>query len=524
MNAPFDHGNFRLSVRNDSASEWLKLLSPIDFYCEFEVNSIPLATLTLGTMESCRPGLAELDRDLEFTRPGEQLQIGITGGAQLFAGQVVRQQVEWRGDRPRITLKIGHALTRLPITPRSAIYHDCLDSEILDERLTSAGIPIQESGGLSQSHGQLAQMRQTDWGFIQSRVRANRCWLVPTLNGVKFVSPSLAVEPRQTFSRNGTTGHQPVIEKIDWEFGSQPRQVALHNWDTTVQSTSTATHASEPHLGRGALDPRLLKPLDRQGSLALEWTRSFSPAQRQGLADASLLAQRANGVQCRITIVGSASLNLGETIRLDGFGQSLDGDGIVTRIAHVMRKGLWRTELGIGQVYLRDADPAVASGGVDLVVGVIDSPGPDPEELQRIAVKLPTWAGAPTIWARWATPFASKDSGLCLYPEQGDEVVLAFFEGDASYPVILGSMFNPRNLPPIAFSEESMARGLVVGGAETGLRLLLNAEQTTLEVGNGANALRLLEEAVSLSASESDITIAGAAITVTGESIDLDAA
>ncbi len=55
---------------------------------------------------------------------------------------------------------------------------------------------------------------------------------------------------------------------------------------------------------------------------------------------------------------------------------------------------------------------------------------------------------APSAPARLATPMAGAGRGAFFRPEVGDEVVVAFEQGDVNCPVILGSLWNDRDQPP----------------------------------------------------------------------------
>ena len=76
----------------------------------------------------------------------------------------------------------------------------------------------------------------------------------------------------------------------------------------------------------------------------------------------------------------------------------------------------------------------------------------DPKKRGRIRVEY-HWMGAqsaelPSEWARVCFPYASKDSGAWFIPEVGDEVLVAFENGNLDYPIILGTLFNGKNTPP----------------------------------------------------------------------------
>ena len=45
-------------------------------------------------------------------------------------------------------------------------------------------------------------------------------------------------------------------------------------------------------------------------------------------------------------------------------------------------------------------------------------------------------------WARTVQPGAGKDRGFCVLPEVGDEVLVAFEQGDVRRPYVLGGLFN----------------------------------------------------------------------------------
>src|SRR5574344_714199 len=53
-----------------------------------------------------------------------------------------------------------------------------------------------------------------------------------------------------------------------------------------------------------------------------------------------------------------------------------------------------------------------------------------------------------TDWVRVAQPYAGKERGAYFLPEVGDEVVLAFNEGDRDHPIVLGSLWSQANTPP----------------------------------------------------------------------------
>jgi len=71
----------------------------------------------------------------------------------------------------------------------------------------------------------------------------------------------------------------------------------------------------------------------------------------------------------------------------------------------------------------------------------------DPHKMGRIRVRY-RWqdSGEQTGWVRVATPHAGKERGLLFIPEIGDEVLVAFVDGNRELPVVLGSLWNGQDL------------------------------------------------------------------------------
>lgn len=93
--------------------------------------------------------------------------------------------------------------------------------------------------------------------------------------------------------------------------------------------------------------------------------------------------------------------------------------------------------------------PAAAHGtrSYGVVTGVVTN-NQDPEKLGRVRVRFP-WLSheEESPWARVAMPMAGKDRGLWLLPEVDDEVLVAFEQGDARFPYVVGALWS-RNAPP----------------------------------------------------------------------------
>lgn len=82
------------------------------------------------------------------------------------------------------------------------------------------------------------------------------------------------------------------------------------------------------------------------------------------------------------------------------------------------------------------------------VVPAIVTNNKDDEGLARIKVTYPCLAqNDESYWARIATLMAGKDRGTYFIPEVGDEVLVAFENGDINYPYIIGALYNGKDTP-----------------------------------------------------------------------------
>ncbi|MEY2831141.1 MAG: hypothetical protein RLZZ574_399 [Cyanobacteriota bacterium] len=84
-----------------------------------------------------------------------------------------------------------------------------------------------------------------------------------------------------------------------------------------------------------------------------------------------------------------------------------------------------------------------------VTVGLVTN-NKDPDGLGRIKVKFPWLSDTEeSYWARVLTPMAGGDRGIYFLPEVNDEVLVAFEQGDMSFPYILGSLWNGKDKPPV---------------------------------------------------------------------------
>jgi type VI secretion system secreted protein VgrG len=485
------------------------------------VNGIPSARVSLSTEGDSQVSLTEQQDEIAQCAAGQRVELLLDENTEnlslLFRGVIVRQSLDMTRSRSELVLEMRHDLARLRSTHRSQCFENETDAAILTRLLMAQGVPVLGIDGATVEHDQLVQFRCSDWHFLRSRLNANSVWLVPEPLGVEIVRPVLDVATAHTLKRRASAERDMLIQQGRWLFSAQfqPASLSTSVWDQQIQTAETVA-AAVTRLGAGAFDASAGRALSGD-----PWSFRYSSSQgfEENLALASglllnLQSSRAGG---EFVIDGSTAIVTGDSVRVEGFGQSFDGTGIVSGVRHHFAKDSgWRTALTIGCDDVT-GDAAVTSRVSGLHIGVIDSYEDDPSGMQRLRVRLPVLGDdAGALWARLAKPYASTASGFCFYPEPGDEVIVSFFDENPSYPVILGAMHNPVTPAPIGPSAENRTKAIVMGAADMQCQLLFDVRDSTVTV-SGPHDKATLGQGMQLQ-SESELSVKSEALTLSGAS------
>ncbi len=99
-----------------------------------------------------------------------------------------------------------------------------------------------------------------------------------------------------------------------------------------------------------------------------------------------------------------------------------------------------------------------------VVTGVVKSLK-DPDGQGRVQLEFP-WLEQSfrSAWAPIATPLGGKDRGMFFMPEEEDEVLVAFEQGDFDHPFIVGFLWNGVDIPPDDGINASVRRIKTISG------------------------------------------------------------
>ncbi|NHB91761.1 phage baseplate assembly protein V [Photorhabdus cinerea] len=474
----------------------LSQFTVISLTINHHINGIPSANLTLGIVgDASHIFEAKAQTELTNCRPNHELIVQVQKNV-LFKGVIVRQALGLKGQDSMIILTAKHSLQKLTHSFHSQLFSKQSDEAIIRKLFSQAGlsVTIKQAPQLKAVHEQMVQFRCNDWAFLKSRLNATHTWLLPGHDAITLVTPeSLNHSTVHTIRQRGS--HQDVVlfeANLQWDNQRSPKMVSVQSWDISQQKLSKAIQVKNSGLGKNQLAIDNLKSLTDQ-----EWQWIFSypldNEQTKHVAQGIMDSRRSHNISGSFEVEGHDRYQPGHILALNGFGQGMDGQAIITGVSQtITQQQGWRTRLTLGMQ--PDAEQAVPQVK-ELHIGIVEKYQQDSQSLERIPVKIPVFnLTNGVLFARLGKPYASHESGFCFYPEPGDEVIIGFFECDPRFPVILGSMHNPKNKSPLEPSEKNLVKTLVIKQADNQQALLFDNKDKTLAFNSGKNTLSLQQD------------------------------
>ncbi|HUA20138.1 MAG TPA: phage baseplate assembly protein V [Bryobacteraceae bacterium] len=137
----------------------------------------------------------------------------------------------------------------------------------------------------------------------------------------------------------------------------------------------------------------------------------------------------------------------GKKVTIQGLTNA-EGDYGVTKVLHQWTPNGYTNQFWcMASSEYRDPTPPPKKQWYGVVIGrVVDNN--DPQKLGRIQLQYFWQEQNQTSWARMMMPHTGSQRGIYFMPEVGDEVVVAFEDGDPERPIVLGCLWNATDTPP----------------------------------------------------------------------------
>jgi len=124
----------------------------------------------------------------------------------------------------------------------------------------------------------------------------------------------------------------------------------------------------------------------------------------------------------------------------------------------------------------------------------------------RVQLKLP-WLPGFEPWARVAVLLAGMNRGTYFIPQVGDEVLVAFEQGDVRQPFVIGCLWNASDTPPAASPLDPVAKRII----RTPLGHVMEFDDTLQSV----TITTLTQQTIKMDATQIQLSTTGGTATVT---------
>lgn len=150
----------------------------------------------------------------------------------------------------------------------------------------------------------------------------------------------------------------------------------------------------------------------------------------------------------------------------------------------------------------------------------------DPDKLGRVHIQLPALPDGPEIWARAVSPIAGEDRGLCLLPEVGDEVLVAFTQGELSSAYILGGLWGKQKPPPEGLGGDT--NDLKIWKTRSGNTMTFNDKDgeekiTITDKNENIITIDTSEDSITIKANKKIVVKSDGGVAISGGSIKMQA-
>lgn len=447
---------------------------------------------------------------VEITAKAVDLDLGIPSSNTLIKGEVTSIEPVFMEDG-RIRLRIrgydrGHRLT---MGTKTRTFGEGT-APVVTEMMIVAKIAgeyglIPKIDPVANMYKYVMQYNQSDWDFLWARAQA--------------IGYQVYVEDRVlNFVKAGKERGQPV--SLTWGHDLkrfEPRVVSLgvvtkatvRGWDESTKREVTAS-ASSDMSSTVAKIPAALVPGSKQIMVGLQSRSEESVTNAavnfvglaKNMAEARFAEHESSFVRASGEVLGgSPNLVGGTSILVKNIGPRFSGKYYVTEARHIYRRGEYtvqfqvsgRNPYSIRHLLLGNEHNL---NKIDGVVTAIVTDVNDPTMLGRIKVKFPWLSDTLSSgWARLALPGAGPNRGVMFMPEVNDEVLVAFEQGDASSPYVVGALYNTKDRPPTAPTGKMVVAGKVnqrVVRSRTGHVIVLDdtpgQEKITIQDKTGKNS------------------------------------
>ncbi|MCA9953372.1 MAG: VgrG-related protein [Anaerolineales bacterium] len=387
---------------------------------------------------------------------------------------------------------VSHKLYR---TCQSKTYVNQKDSDIA-ATIAKAHALKAEISSTSTVYEHLFQHNQPDLHFLM-----DRAWRIGYECFVQDDMLFFRPPPQAASALTLTWGDDLLSFYPRLTMAEQVDEVTVRGWDPAQQ---------KPIVGRAMVQTGKLFPAIKEkvtdwlgkfggGKLVVTDQPVISQAEADLLAKARLNERSGAFVQAEGSAFRRPDIRAGQFVEVKGLGKRLSGRYLVTSATHIYTPEGLTTHFSVRGArtgsfaeQIRGERPLPTQPGI---VPAIVTNTNDPKNWGRIKVKFPWLSESDeSTWARIVSSGAGPDAGFFAVPDVGDEVFVAFEQGDFNFPLVLGGVWNGRHkLPPTAHKASAKPQ-VRTWTSRSGHKITLFDDEKKIEIKSAAGLTITLDD------------------------------
>jgi phage protein D len=378
---------------------------------------------------------------------GTEIGIGTSAGTSMFLGEVTGVDMRLDRGQPELTVIADDLAYKMTLGTKVRTFTKVSYAEVISQIAQDYGLQAEVTASSVQQ--EYLMQADSDFGFITEVAdRTGHDWWVEG-KSLYFRPPTPAAaaigltvgEELDTFSVRASALHPGTPTICGW-------------WPTTKQSvTADGTRTTT------ASTAALVGPYLAANDLA-QANKTISTADMAGdQTEAETLADRlvdrwtAGAVTAKGSCPADPRIAPGGSVEIADAGPA-SGTYHVTEVEHSYSARGFETRFTAGDrrpsslVDVLSTERASSFRRDGLVVGIVTMVGNSAGSAGDVKVKYVSIGNqVESNWARIVTLGAGSQRGMTFLPEINDEVIVGFEGGDARRPVILGGLFNGKDVP-----------------------------------------------------------------------------
>lgn len=390
-----------------------------------------------------------------------------TSGEPLFKGEITAIETEFDADGTQTIIRGFDKSHRLFRGNKTRAWTNKSYSDIASEIAKDAKLTVDPAkiDATTPVFDHVPQFNMSDWDFLRwMAAESNREMAVG--DGKFEFRKATAATTAPPVAKLGGNAKPKQLKLSDLRrfhaivtAADQVKEVNVKGWDyvskeSILGNAKAGTTSAKVGTSPGEIADKFGNPV---------YTEVSSPSGNQkhleGVAQSIAEQIGAGHAEIEFEAFGNHELRAGTPISFAGAGKLFDGQGIITSTRHIFERNQGYRTFGYITGRQDRSLFALTSGsngngsnagtlGARRIEGVVPATvenNDDPKGFGRVKLKFP-WLDDKYVsdWARVIQAGAGKDGGWLLLPEVGDEVMVAFEQGDVRYPIVIGGVYSEK--------------------------------------------------------------------------------